>query len=70
MKDYYASDEVGFRLPRDEKPPGGVRLYLLTRAGICVIGHWSNDGAYVAWSPLLKIPAHIKEELHRRYLQG
>ena len=47
--------------PSEHPPPEGTKLLLLTRGGVAVLGHWGHD--CVAWSPLPKIPPHIKEKL-------
>lgn len=36
----------------EEVPPGGAKVLLLTKGCICTTGTWSNDGRYLAWSPL------------------
>lgn len=38
----------------DPPPPGGTKVHLLTRDGICVDGHWVDDGRFLGWSPLPK----------------
>ncbi len=38
----------------DPVPPGGAKVHLLTRDGICVDGPWSGDGRFLGWSPLPK----------------
>lgn len=61
MTDRYATGEVYWRDPETEAPPKATKLLLLTPGGTAVVGHW----AYwcVAWSPLPKIPAELKERL-------
>lgn len=50
-----ASDrEVFWRNPALDAPPRGCKLLLLTTGGVAVIGLWSDDGGFVAWSPLPK----------------
>ncbi len=53
---YLADDQPGYRYPcaGDPMPPSGVKLLLLTRGGVCIVGHWIADGFFVAWSPLPK----------------
>lgn len=36
----------------EDVPPGGAKVLLLTKGCICTTGTWSNDGRYLAWSPL------------------
>jgi len=43
----------------DKPPPGGAKVHLLTRDGICVDGTWTDDGRYLAWAPL---PLRDKEK--------
>lgn len=52
----YAAGEAGWRYPAaaEEKPPKGVKVLLLTRGGTCIVGAWTDDGFFVAWSPLPK----------------
>lgn len=52
--DYVAADVVGWLYPGagDGIPPGGAKVLLLTVGGICVTGTWSDDGRYLAWSPM------------------
>ncbi len=52
-KDYVAG-EAGYLYPGvgDALPPGGAKVLLLTEGGVTVSGTWSNDGRYLAWSPM------------------
>jgi hypothetical protein len=45
---------VGWRDPAWAPPPRGAKCLLLTEGGVAVIGLWSDDGGFVAWSPLPK----------------
>jgi hypothetical protein len=46
------------------KPTG--KCLLLTKEGVAVIGTLASDATgYVAWAPLPKIPAHIKQRFFR-----
>lgn len=38
----------------DPRPPGGAKVQLLTKGGICVTGTWSDNGTYLGWAPLPK----------------
>lgn len=38
----------------DAKPPGGAKVLLLTRGGVCTIGNWDDSGAFLGWAPLPK----------------
>ncbi len=60
MKDYVAGDSM-WRTPKEQAPPLGVKMLLLNGGGVCVIGTW-GDWA-IAWAPLPKVPAHVKELL-------
>ena len=52
----YVSGVADYRYPDagDPLPPGGAKVLLLTRHGICVTGHWTSDKRFLAWSPLPK----------------
>ena len=60
VKDYLAGNAV-WRTAEDQEPPLGVKMLLLNPSGVCVIGTW--DDWAVAWAPLPKVPAHIKQIL-------
>jgi hypothetical protein len=45
---------VYWRNPAEYAPPVGRKLLLLTDGGVAVIGLWSKDGGFQAWSPLPK----------------
>lgn len=49
-----ASGQVYWREPKDEPPPRGVKLLLLTSGGVACFGDWMEDSNFVAWSPLPK----------------
>ena len=61
MNDRYATGEVYWRDPETSSPPKATKLLLLTPGGTAVVGHWANW--CVAWSPLPKIPAKLKERM-------
>jgi len=46
--------EVYWREPEQQAPPTGKKVLLLTRGGVAVIGLWTKNGGFVAWSPLPK----------------
>jgi len=48
------SGEAYWRDPEKERPPRGVKLLLLTTGGVAVIGDWTDESNFVAWSPLPK----------------
>jgi hypothetical protein len=48
------SGTVYWREPKDEPPPKGVKLLILTSGGVTVIGDWMSDSNFVAWSPMPK----------------
>jgi hypothetical protein len=60
MKTYLAGEAIWQR-PTDQAPPLGVKMLLLTPGGVCVIGTWADWA--LAWAPLPKVPAHIKQLL-------
>lgn len=49
--------------PLEVPPPRGSKILLLTAGGVCVIGHWCEW--MVAWHPLPRVPAVIRERLQR-----
>ena len=46
----------------DPTPPGGAKVLLKTRGGVCVPGHWNGDKFFIAWSVL---PEGDKEKEQR-----
>lgn len=60
----YAAGKAQMLYPAlgDPRPPGGARVLLKTRGGVCIQGHWNDDGFYVAWSLL---PAGDKDKEQR-----
>lgn len=42
--------------PAEHRPPTGVQLLLITRGGVLVQGHWTDDGRYTHWCPLPRVP--------------
>jgi hypothetical protein len=51
--------------PDIEPAPRATKLLLLTAGGVAVLGHWGDD--CVAWAPLPKVPAAIKERMRRAW---
>lgn len=43
----------------DPCPPGGVKVHLLTKGGVCIEGHWKNGAGFLGWAAL---PARDKEK--------
>lgn len=64
MKDPITAPVVYWLDPDEEPPPVARKLLLLTNGGVACLGHWGDD--CVAWAPLPKVPASIKEKLLRR----
>ena len=60
LKSYVAGGPA-FLYPKagDPKPPGGAKVLLLTKGGVCIVGPWTEDGAVTGWSPL---PVRDKEK--------
>jgi hypothetical protein len=56
VKDYVAEHNPYYRYPGagDKPPPGGAKVLLLTKGGVCVTGSWNDSGAFIAWSPMPK----------------
>lgn len=54
-KGYVAGGDA-FQYPAagDAKPPGGAKVLLLTKGGVCIIGQWKDDDFYLGWAPLPK----------------
>ena len=63
MDKYLTAPAAEFRHPSDEAPPLGTKLLILTRGGVCVVGKWSREEGSVAWSPMPKISARLREQL-------
>jgi hypothetical protein len=63
VKDYLAGG-ASYQYPGvgDKPPPGGAKVNLLTRGGICVQGSWNNSGSFLGWAPL---PTRDKEKERR-----
>jgi hypothetical protein len=38
----------------DPSPPGGAKVLLLTKGGICTTGQWTPDGRFMGWLPMPK----------------
>lgn len=58
----YLTGEVCAFDPEVHPPPRDTKINLITKYGIQTIGFW-DDESYIAWYPLLKIPASVKERL-------
>ena len=54
-----------WRLPEDYPPPRGTKLILLTRQGVAIMGHWSDQDC-VAWAPQMQINERVKAKLIKR----
>ncbi|MFK4706206.1 hypothetical protein ABIC83_003045 [Roseateles asaccharophilus] len=50
----YVAGEAGYMYPAlgHPRPPVGAKVLLLTEGAVCISGIWSDDGRYMAWSPL------------------
>lgn len=61
IAEYVAGPNDGYLYPGagDEPPPGGAKVLLLTKGGVCVEGQWTNDGRFLGWAPL---PRRNKEK--------
>lgn len=51
--------------PEIKRPPSGVKIYLINRFGVAVLGEWTDSEEYIAWAPLLKVPQSVKERRAR-----
>jgi hypothetical protein len=53
---YFAAPELFFRYPSagDPSPPGGAKVLLLTKHGICITGTWGTGQNLLGWAPLPK----------------
>jgi hypothetical protein len=56
VRDYLAEHQPEYRYPAagDPEPPGGAKVLLLTKGGVCVTGTWAPTGAFLAWAPMPK----------------
>lgn len=61
MTDRYIAGSTCWRDPAQEPPPRATKLLLLNPGGVAIIGHWAHWA--IAWAPLPKIPADLKERL-------
>ena len=64
MKDYIAGGDA-FLYPEigDKSPSIGCKVLLLTKGGVCIVGHWkANDPFILGWAPL---PLRDKEKEKR-----
>lgn len=52
--------------PKDEPPPRGTKLVLLTIGGVGTLGPWGDD--CVLWSPMPKISKEMKLRLEAEQL--
>jgi len=46
--------------PREHEPPLSRRIFILTRQGVAVVGHWDAEAQNKGWRPLFKIPDSMK----------
>ncbi len=53
-KDYEVDPDMYWIYPKQELPPMGRKLALLTQGGIQVTGTWPSDGSCIAWQRLFK----------------
>lgn len=60
-KGYVSTEEAYYFDPKKVPPPKGAQIILLTIGGIAVKGSWRDDGGYVGWYPLPKIPSWARE---------
>lgn len=52
-REYVAGgDAFNYPAAGDAAPPGGAKVLLLTRDGICVVGQWRGGGDFLGWAPL------------------
>ena len=51
--------------PRMDPPPIGAKLVAYTRGGVVVTGPWHPE--YLAWHPLLRTPAWLRQRLSDAY---
>ncbi|MEJ6003735.1 hypothetical protein [Paucibacter soli] len=50
----YVAGQAGYLYPAlgDAPPPAGAKVLLLNAGCVCITGVWTNDGRFLAWSPL------------------
>ena len=50
----YVAGKTGYIFPAlgEPRPPSGAKVLLLNQGGVCITGIWTNDGRYLAWSPM------------------
>lgn len=58
-----SSKSFQFISPKDEAPPRGVAIHLLTKYGCAIRGRWSDSGFYIGWAAMPSIPQHMKYSL-------
>jgi hypothetical protein len=51
------------RLVMDEAPPVGVKLYLISDAGVGFLGQFHPEMRIIAWCPLPKLTENQKDRL-------
>lgn len=49
------------------KPPLGVMVNVLTKGGTQTKAFWRDDGGFVGWFPLIKVPAWAKARIQEAY---
>lgn len=69
-KGYVSTEEVEYLDPKVSPPPKGAQVMLLTIGGIGIKGCWTNDGSYIGWYPMPRIPAWAKQVLTQRFFHG
>jgi hypothetical protein len=65
-----ATDEYLYPALGDPKPPGGAKVLLLTKGGICVTGPWTGDSFYLGWAPMPKRNKEKEALLHEPHHQA
>lgn len=69
-KGYVSTEEVEYLDPKAFPPPKGAQVMLLTIGGIGIRGCWSDDGSYVGWYPMPRVPAWARQLLTQRFFHG
>lgn len=53
--------------PEITPAPLGVLVNILTLGGIQIKAPWKEDAGFIAWAPMLKIPAWARDRINQRY---
>lgn len=69
-KGYVSTEEIEYLDPKKALPPKGAQVMLLTIGGIGIKGVWRDDGSYVGWYPLPKIPTWARDQIASRFFNG